>query len=153
MRTAGDQFCATERRVVNATEFLIGVHPVRPSSLLIYSRVRAGFALTDVRAMISSSVLYARADIMKRIIGKSTRRVQQGDGARLNAHQSALAYQYAQALELAIAVFGLQPRAEAWLERPCRHLEGHVPLDMIESSVGFQAVVSYLQRIEMGVYQ
>lgn len=126
MRTAGEQPSVIERGVVKATEFLIGVHPVRPSSLLIYSRVRAGFALTDVTAMVSSSALYASADIMKRIVGKSTRTVQRkgqhSDEARLNAHQSALAFQYAQALEQAIAVFGSQTQAEAWLARPCRHL-------------------------------
>lgn len=94
---------------------------------------------------------------MKRIFGKSTRTVQrkaqQGNGARLNALQSALAYQYIQTLEHVSAVFGSQPQAEAWLARPCRHLEGCVPLNMVKSAIGFLAVLSYLQRIEMGVYQ
>lgn len=157
MATAAQRQCSSELLGCKPTEFLIGVHPVPPSSLRLYLLVRVGFALTDVKAMVSSSALYARADIMKRIVGKSTRTIQrkaqQGGGARLNARQSALAFQYAQALDQAIAVFGSQPQAEAWLARPCRHLADYVPLDMVESAVGFKAVVSYLKRVEMGVYQ
>lgn len=157
MFTAGTQPCSAECRGCKPTEFLIGVHPVPPSSLRLYLQVRAGFLLTDVKAMVSSSVLYSRADIFKRVVGRSIRtvqrKVQESGEARLNAHQSAVAFQYAQALEGAIAVFGSRPLVEAWHGRPCRHLEGYVPLDMVESAVGFQAVESYLKRVEIGVYQ
>ncbi|MGY1449375.1 antitoxin Xre/MbcA/ParS toxin-binding domain-containing protein [Pseudomonas chlororaphis] len=157
MFTAGTQPCSAELRGCKPTEFLIGVHPVPPSSLRLYLLVRAGFPLTDVKAMVSSSALYSRADILKRVVGRSIRTVQrkaqESGEARLNAHQSAVAFQYARALEDAIAVFGSQQLAEAWLGRPCRHLEGYVPLDMVENAVGFQSVESYLQRVEMGIYQ
>lgn len=148
---------SAKRQACKPTAYLIGDQPAPPSSLWVYLRVRAGFALTDVRAMISSSALYSQADILKRVAGRSIRTVQRkaqvSDDARLSAQQSAVAFQYARALEDAIAVFGSQSLAETWLGRPCRHLEGYVPLDMVESAVGFLAVESYLQRVKMGVYQ
>lgn len=157
MLSAGPQSDSAERQGCKPTEYLIGVHPVPPSSLWVYLRVRAGFALTEVRAMISSSALYSDADILKRVAGSSIhkvqRKAQESDDARLNAQQSAVVFQYARALEDAIAVFGSQSQAEAWLGRSCRYLEGCVPLDMVENAVGFQAVESYLRRVELGVYQ
>ena len=155
--TAVTQPGLVDRKGCKPTAYLIGDQPVPPSSLWVYLQVRAGFALTDVRAMISSSALYSQADILKRVAGRSIRtmqrKAQRSDDARLNAQQSAVAFQYARALEDAIEVFGSQSRAETWLGRPCRHLEGYVPLDMVGSAVGFQAVTAYLCRIEMGVYQ
>lgn len=157
MLNADTQPSSSERRDGKPTVFLIGDQPVPPNSLQVYLLVRAGFALTDVKAMVSSSALYSSADILKRVVGRSVRTLQrkalESDKARLSAQQSAVAFQYARALEDAIAVFGSQPQAEAWLGRPCRYLNGCVPLDMVENAVGFQAVESYLQRIEMGVYQ
>lgn len=154
---ASPQPGSVERRGCNPTEYLIGDQPVPPSSLWVYLRVRAGFALPDVKAMIASSPLYSDAEILKRVAGGSIRTLQrkarQSHDARLSPQQSAVIFQYARALEDAIGVFGSQPLAEAWLGQPCRHLEGYVPLDMIESAVGFQVVESYLKRVEMGVYQ
>ncbi|WP_420130899.1 antitoxin Xre/MbcA/ParS toxin-binding domain-containing protein [Pseudomonas putida] len=154
---AGTEPGSAVRQGCKPTAYLIGDQPVPPSSLRVYLLVRAGFALTDVKAMISSSALYSDAGILKRVVGWSARTIQRRSGesseARLNAQQSAIAFHYAQVLEHAIAVFGSQLQAEAWLGWPCRHLEGYVPLDMVENAVGFQIVEAYLQRVEMGVYQ
>nr|WP_124303892.1 antitoxin Xre/MbcA/ParS toxin-binding domain-containing protein [Pseudomonas chlororaphis] len=127
------------------------------SPLDLFLRVREGFALSDVKTMVSASELYSAAKILRRITGKSNRSLprQRNDGgtARLNAQQSAVAFQYAQALEHAASVFGSQKQAEEWLGRPCKHLAGNVPLELIENALGFQVVEAYLQRIELGVYQ
>lgn len=127
------------------------------SPLDLFMLVREGFVFNDVEAMVSASELYSAAKILRLITGKSARSIQrqrnEGSTARLNAQQSALAFQYAQALEHAASVFGSQRRAEEWLGRPCKHLKGSVPLELIENSLGFQVVEEYLQRIELGVYQ
>ena len=127
------------------------------SPLDLFMLVREGFAFNDVKAMVSASELYSAAKILRRITGKSACSIQrqgnEGNIVRLNAQQSALAFQYAQALEHAALVFGSQRLAEEWLGRPCKHLEGNVPLELIENSLGFQVVEAYLQRIELGVYQ
>jgi putative toxin-antitoxin system antitoxin component (TIGR02293 family) len=127
------------------------------SPLELFLRVTEGFTLNDVQAMVAASELYSVAHVLRRITGKSKRTlVRQRDDRvtpRLNAQQSAVAFQYAQALEHAASVFGSQQRAEEWLGRPCKHLENYVPLELIENAFGFRVVETYLQRIELGVYQ
>ncbi|NNB29097.1 DUF2384 domain-containing protein [Pseudomonas fragi] len=68
-------------------------------------------------------------------------------------HPSAVAFQYAKTLEHANVGFGKQETAEDWLNRPCPHLDGLIPLDLIDNSIGFQVVKDYLERIELGIYQ
>ena len=50
-------------------------------------------------------------------------------------------------------MFGDQQLAEQWLSRPCKYLDGDIPLDVIHNPMGFQAVEDYLERIKYGVYQ
>lgn len=128
------------------------------STLDLFLRVKEGFALSDVKAMVAASELYSAAKVLRRITGRSSSTIQRqgsskGGAVRLNAQQSAVAFQYAQALEHAASVFGSKQRAEEWLGRPCKHLADNVPLEMIENSLGFQVVEGYLHRIEFGVYQ
>ncbi|MGA3799858.1 hypothetical protein D3C81_2028450 [compost metagenome] len=60
---------------------------------------------------------------------------------------------HAKALKHAINVFGNQQLAKAWLKKPCKPLENHVPQELLDDSQGFQKVEDYLTRIEHGVYQ
>lgn len=90
-------------------------------------------------------------------MGKSARTIQRlsspHNKVRLSPQQSAVAVQYAQGLDLAVTVFGSQALAEHWLGRPCKHLLGMVPFEMLNTSVGFKVVVDYLERARLGVYQ
>jgi putative toxin-antitoxin system antitoxin component (TIGR02293 family) len=70
---------------------------------------------------------------------------------RLNPQKNTV--HYAQILKYAIHVFGNQQLAEDWLNRPCHHLEGNIPLELISNSKGFQKVENYLARVDHGVYQ
>jgi putative toxin-antitoxin system antitoxin component (TIGR02293 family) len=125
--------------------------------MLIIRYTQEGFILSDVKEMLSISDLYMEHDLVQRITGKSLRTVQrlakETNPVRLNQQQSTVAFQYAQALEHAIDVFGDQHLAEEWLKKPCKYLEGNIPLDLIDNSLGFQVVEDYLTRIEYGVYQ
>ncbi len=127
------------------------------SHLDILHLVQAGFALGDVQALVSSSRLFKARKLLERIMGKSARTIQRlsnlSEQARLNAQQSAIAFQYAQGLELAVMVFGSQTLAENWMGQPCMHLSGMVPFEMLDTSVGFKVVVDYLERVRLGVYQ
>lgn len=60
---------------------------------------------------------------------------------------------YAKVLDQATTVFGTQALAEEWMARPCKHLGGEVPKDMLSDPERVQAVADYLSRIEHGVYQ
>ncbi|MFD2645581.1 type II RES/Xre toxin-antitoxin system antitoxin [Pseudomonas japonica] len=138
------------------TEYLLREDVGQLSPVMVYRLTAKGFDLKDVQAMLALSDLYSTKKIMSRIVGKSVRTLQrQGSKqeAHLNSQQSAVAFQFARVLEHAINVFGSLRLAEEWLGRPCKHLDGDVPLDMIDNPVGFQAVEDYLERIEYGVYQ
>lgn len=142
--------------------------PRKPTEVLLHGRkgdtrmlviryTQEGFELSDVRDMLAISALYMEHDLMQRITGKSIRTVQrltkETRPVRLNQQQSTVAFQYAQALEHATNVFGNLMLAEEWLRKPCKYLDGYVPLELIDNSLGFQAVEDYLTRIEYGVYQ
>ncbi|EMJ4936110.1 antitoxin Xre/MbcA/ParS toxin-binding domain-containing protein [Pseudomonas aeruginosa] len=138
------------------TEYLFQSDSDQLSPVMVYRLTVKGFDLKDVQDMLAISDLYSTKKIMSRIVGKSIRTIQrQGSKqpAHLNSQQSAVAFQYAKVLEHAINVFGTQKLAEEWLGRPCKYLDGDVPLDVIDNPVGFQAVEDYLERIEYGVYQ
>lgn len=125
--------------------------------LLIIRYTQEGFYLSDVKDMLSTSALYMEHDLVQRITGRSVRTVQrlakETKPIRLNQQQSTVAFQYAQTLEHATNVFGSQSLAEDWLKKPCKYLDGYVPLELIDNSLGFQVVEDYLTRIEHGVYQ
>ncbi|MGY2963173.1 putative toxin-antitoxin system antitoxin component (TIGR02293 family) [Pseudomonas sp. TE36184] len=142
---------------LTATECLIKGQLGQLSESSIVSLIIRGFEIDDVHAMISLSKLYSTPQITERIIGtpaRVTRRQRDlAHPTRLNSRQSAIAFQYAKALEQATVVFGTQMIAEEWLSRPCKYLSGLIPLDLIENAIGFQAVRHYLERIELGIYQ
>ncbi|MBZ9783426.1 DUF2384 domain-containing protein [Pseudomonas sp. REP124] len=125
--------------------------------MTIIRYTQKGFDLNDVREMLSTSTLYMEYGLVQRITGKSLRTVQrlakETRPVRLNEQQSTIAFQYARALEHASEVFGSQQLAEDWLKKPCKYLDGNVPLELVGNSLGFQAVEDYLTAIEHGVYQ
>lgn len=127
------------------------------SQLDILRLVQAGLALSDAQAMVHSSCLFKARKLLEQIMGKSARTIQRlsspHNEVRLSPQQSAVAVQYAQGLDLAVTVFGSQALAEHWLGRPCKHLLGMVPFEMLNTSVGFKVVVDYLERARLGVYQ
>lgn len=123
--------------------------------LSVYKAVVEGFALKDIEAMISISQLYTSARILEKIVGgtkKACQRALQGN-VRLSAQKSAVAFQYAKGLELAVKVFGDRQLADQWLSRPCKYLDGIIPLEALEHSVGYIAIEAYLESVMYGVYQ
>ncbi|HEJ2718215.1 TPA: DUF2384 domain-containing protein [Pseudomonas aeruginosa] len=138
------------------TEYLLQKSTDQLSPVMVYRLTVKGFPLEDVKDMLALSDLYSTKKIISRILGKSIRTIQrQGNKqpAHLNSQQSAIAFQYAKILEHATNVFGTLKLAEEWLGRPCRYLDGDVPLDVIDNPVGFLVLEDYLERIEFGVYQ
>lgn len=139
------------------TEYLLGDDVGQLSPMMVYRITAEGFELNDVQKMLSISHLYSTRGILRHIVGKSIKRYQGrnagNSSVRLDSHQSAIAFQYAKILELAINTFGTQTLAEEWLGRPCKYLDCEIPLDVIGNSVGFQAVEQYLDRIQYGIYQ
>ncbi|WP_447869086.1 antitoxin Xre/MbcA/ParS toxin-binding domain-containing protein [Pseudomonas putida] len=135
------------------TESLTQVGSGQLSQLDIFLLAKEGFALQDVRAMVSISKLYTSSKVMDRILGKSKPKKTDDGTTRLNISQSAIAFQFAKVLEQAATVFGSLPLAEEWLQKPCRYLADLAPLTLVDNPLGFRAIEDYLGRVELGVYQ
>lgn len=136
---------------------LAGVRIEDLNQLELALLVKKGFSLEALIAMLNVSELYSSKKILTRIMGKSARSLQrhmiQRGAVLLNEYQSAVALQYALVLEHATAAFGTQRLAENWLEKPCSQLLGEIPLEMLGNLWGFRLVLSYLDRVVLGVYQ
>ncbi|WP_095191260.1 MbcA/ParS/Xre antitoxin family protein [Pseudomonas sp. Irchel 3E19] len=139
------------------TEYLTHVGIQELNELNIFLLAKEGFAVKDAEAMVSLSELYLSFRVIERIVGKPGRpkkgKGDEFDTDRLSVLQSAIAFQYAKVLEDAMSVFGTLRLAEEWLAKPCRHLAGNIPLDLVSNPLGFQVVENYLERLELGVYQ
>lgn len=137
-------------------DLLVNGQNIGDDALLIIRLTDEGFELSDVVNMLSTSELYLREDMVKRITGKSVRTVRrlikEGKPVRLDPQQSVVAYQYALVLEMATRAFAGQSRAETWMQKPSPYLSGHVPLEFIRHPLGFQMVEQYLWQIMSGVY-
>ncbi|MBV4473367.1 DUF2384 domain-containing protein [Pseudomonas sp. COW3] len=125
--------------------------------MYIVHYTQQGFDLRDVANMISTSELYRENELVQLITGKSVptvrRLLKDVKPTRLSRQQSMIAFQYAQALELAVHVLHDQERAEAWLNKATKWLNGYRPVELIENPLGYKMVDEYLNRIKYGVYQ
>lgn len=139
------------------TEYLLGEGRGELSAMAVYRLITKGFSLKDLLGMLSLLDPVLVAKVISRTTGKSARTIQRLSRrevpVQLTAHQSAIALQYAKVLERALNVFGTMDLVQSWLSRPCNRLDGEVPLNIIDSPLGFQAVQDYLERIEYGLYQ
>lgn len=156
MVSHGPQMPASTPIPRKPTEYLTQVSVDQLGELRIFLLAQEGFTLQDVRAMVSISKLYSSSKVIERICGTPSRKnvgKKDDPASRLSAFQSAVAFQFARVLEHATTVFGSLQLAEEWLEKPCRHLAGHIPLDLVDNPLGFKVIEDYLERVELGVYQ
>lgn len=130
--------------------------PDELSAVAIYRCIAKGFAFSNAQALLRKLTSQSQ-HIMSNLLGVPMRTLLTQSGKRssrkLTPRQSEMMYQYAKLLELAETIFGSQLSAEQWLCSPCRHLDHSVPMKMIDSAIGYQAVVDYLERVRYGVYQ
>lgn len=137
-------------------DLLVNGQDLGDDAMLIVRLTDEGFALNDVVNMLSTSEVYLREDMVKRITGKSVRTVRrllrEGKSVRLDPQQSVVAYQYALVLEMATRAFGGLTQAELWMQKPTPYLNGYLPLELTRHPLGFQMVEQYLCQILYGGY-
>ncbi|WP_454564169.1 antitoxin Xre/MbcA/ParS toxin-binding domain-containing protein [Pseudomonas sp. AIG] len=137
-------------------DLLVHGQDLGDDAMLIVRLTDEGFELSDVVNMLSTSEVYLREDMVKRITGKSVRTVQrllkEGKSVRLDSQQSVVAYQYALVLEMATRAFGGLSQAEIWMQKSTPYLNGYVPLELTRHPLGFQMVEQYLCRLLYGGY-
>jgi putative toxin-antitoxin system antitoxin component (TIGR02293 family) len=71
---------------------------------------------------------------------------------RLSADESDRLLRVARVATWAEDVLGAQAKAGRWLQTPNRALGGAIPLDLLDTDLGAEEVVTILDRIERGVY-
>jgi putative toxin-antitoxin system antitoxin component (TIGR02293 family) len=94
----------------------------------------------------SSDELYRfvapRRTLARRLEKKEPLTVRENDNAQRIIHIS----------EMADRIFGQREKAQRWLRKPSRALNGVVPLDLLESETGARLVEEELHRIEYGIF-
>jgi putative toxin-antitoxin system antitoxin component (TIGR02293 family) len=66
--------------------------------------------------------------------------------------ESQRVFRLSRVLALATSALGSLEKARRWLQSPSRVLEGEVPLQLLDTDVGADAVIEEIGRIEHGVF-
>jgi putative toxin-antitoxin system antitoxin component (TIGR02293 family) len=114
--------------------------------------VRRGLSIKSFKRVAS---YYQLSDVqMSKVIGTSIRTIVrlQKEDKPLNATWSDRLYRLARVAAQAQEVFESADTATNWLKRPNRGLNGHAPVDLLDTDAGTEQVVELLDRIEYGVY-
>ena len=114
--------------------------------------VRQGLSIESFKRVAN---YYQLSDAqMCRVVGASIRTIVrlQKEDKPLNATWSDRLYRLARVAAQAQDVFESADTATSWLKRPNRGLNGHAPVDLLDTDAGTEQVVELLARIEYGVY-
>ena len=114
--------------------------------------VRRGLSIESFKRVAN---YYQLSDVqMSKVIGTSIRTIVrlQKEDKPLNATWSDRLYRLARVAAQAQEVFESADTATSWLKRPNRGLNGHAPVDLLDTDAGTEQVVELLDRIEYGVY-
>ncbi|WP_417410847.1 antitoxin Xre/MbcA/ParS toxin-binding domain-containing protein [Hoeflea sp.] len=92
------------------------------------------------------------ADFFKIVLSRqSFSRIDQSK-EQLNEAETERAFRLASIYEHAVRVFGSKEKAHRWLRKPCRALDGAIPLDLLASETGAHIVESELHAIDHGMF-
>ena len=114
--------------------------------------VRQGLSIESFKRVAN---YYQLSDAqMSRVVGASIRTIVrlQKEDKPLNSTWSDRLYRLARVAAQAQDVFESADTATSWLKRPNRGLNGHAPVDLLDTDAGTEQVVELLDRIEYGVY-
>jgi putative toxin-antitoxin system antitoxin component (TIGR02293 family) len=116
--------------------------------------IRDGLPGRALTHLVENLRVLKRSEV-DRAVGMSVRTLQRRKGEPdrpLSPEQGGRTWKFAEVLAAAIDVFGGQEDAERWLERPALGLDGHRPIDLLETPAGTEMVEELLGRLAYGVY-
>jgi len=73
-------------------------------------------------------------------------------GGKLSPVESDRALRLQHISELSERVFGNPEKAQRWLRKPCRALDGAVPIELLVSETGARIIEEELHAIDYGMY-
>lgn len=117
--------------------FGIEESPVRADTEVILSLKAHGF--TDF-------------EITKLIVSKRSLERRQQKKEPLSAVETERALRVVRIHDHAVRVFGSEEKAHRWLRKPCRALDGAIPLDLLASETGAHIVDTELHAIDHGMF-
>nr|WP_299243577.1 antitoxin Xre/MbcA/ParS toxin-binding domain-containing protein [uncultured Halomonas sp.] len=124
------------------------------SAFDIHEMIEKGLPSQDVIRFVESVNLFHDKRVVSKVLGMSERtlyrRVKNPES--LTAEQSSRTWRFAEILTKAEDVFGDPEEAQRWMNTPAMGLEGHKPIDLITTQVGFELVDDFLTRMDYGVY-
>lgn len=133
---------------------ILGIPGSTSSSLAIDRAeiVRQGLSIESFKRVAN---YYQLSDAqMSKVVGTSVRTIVrlQKEDKPLNSTWSDRLYRLARVAAQAQDVFESADTATSWLKRPNRGLNGHAPVELLDTDAGTEQVVELLDRIEYGVY-
>jgi putative toxin-antitoxin system antitoxin component (TIGR02293 family) len=96
---------------------------------------------------VSEDIIYRSLRIAKRTAAR-----RKATACRLKATESELIYRFSKVVVAATEILGNRDKAREWLLTGNRALQGERPIDLLDTTIGFEDVMDVLQRIEFGVY-
>lgn len=130
---------------------LVGEGHGAAASSVVIDRIREGFRWTDAQRYQESFQI--KDKLFAKIIGVSDRTLTRTrrNKTSLDPIASDRLYRTAKVLALAVDFFEDLPRAVSWLQREQPGLDGKIPLALLDTEPGTQAVETLLTQLEYGV--
>jgi putative toxin-antitoxin system antitoxin component (TIGR02293 family) len=138
--------------VLKETLAILGLKQAVDSPLDLMPVIRRGLPSSSLESVSRSMDLSAVATIESLGLAKRTiaRRIQEKQA--LTAEESERVVRLARVLAQATEVLGTREKARRWLQKSNRALGGEVPLRLLDTDVGANAVLEELGRIDNGVF-
>ncbi|WP_412051337.1 antitoxin Xre/MbcA/ParS toxin-binding domain-containing protein [Hoeflea sp. Naph1] len=95
---------------------------------------------------------FTSAEIFQLVVSKRSLERRQQKNEQLSAAESDRALRLARLHHHAVRVFGSEEKAHRWLRKPCRALDGAIPLELMVSETGAHIVESELHAIDHGMF-
>lgn len=124
------------------------------TKLDVHALIMEGFPNAVMTYLVQSIPELKNPEFLQKTVGMSRRMSQRMNAADqlLTSEQSSKAWNFAEVMTQATAVFGSTEEGVRWLDRPALALEGQRPIDLLSSSAGYDLVKDLLTRLEYGVY-
>ena len=124
------------------------------TKLDVHALIQAGFPNGVVAHLIDNVPELKNPEFLQKAVGMSLRTSQRKNagGNVLTSEQSSKAWNFAEVMAQATAIFGSKEGGVRWLSQPALALEGQRPIDLLSTSAGHDLVKDLLTRLEFGVY-
>ncbi len=120
-----------------------------PDPMTLIQNTRIGLPGDSVRRV--AEILDLPLLEMYRLLNMTPKTGQRSVKAKLDPEKSDKIIKIVKTLKKAGEAFGDSQKALAWLRSPCYSLGGQIPLELLDTSEGYELVMDTLIRIEYGV--